>query len=262
MKIAVLLIALALVVAACSGSFRETGKSNARPGDTEAMLWERTPEKVLEGLTAPEQLNLLWHDIQMEPYRSIFLDSNGNFRQDRIPQLRLHRARTLVDASEQAAIELIKSQGDEPTRYEILAAQRELGDWYVGGLWVPGVGYIGEVWAPVYGLPYDESGNAGGIISWFFDFKPPVQTLAYQSRNTELYWARIEVNHKSALLPEKSPTGEIIGFVDSRTARRYAVAEGAVLASSSQGATRFGLDFDGLPLVLDGRPIHLIRTGD
>lgn len=223
-------------------------------------LWERTPEQVTKGLLeGPLPLEAL----QKEPYRSIFLDASGNFRKDRIPELRWHRARSLHESSEEAARAWLSRLGvQDPKPWEVLATQRELGDWYVGGLWVPGVGYIGEVWAPVYGLPYDESGNAGGITAWFMDFPAPQASLPYEGAS-ELYWARLHLDAFSVLLPERGPDGQVLGFTEVkegvRTGYTYLVAWGDISPALASQGVLLERDFDGLPLVLEGQPIRLIR---
>ncbi len=261
LRVALLLLVLVTVAVACT-RVSEFEKSNPRPWeDSQKVLWERTAEQVLKGLTDPDHLRLLAEDLRREPYRTYFLDAKGHFRQDRIPRLKLHRAKTLLDWSKEAALETWRRAGvDQPKPWEVLAAQRELADWYVGGLWVPGIGYIGEVWAPVYGLPYDPSGNAGGFTAWFHDFNPPLSSLPYEGVE-ELYWLRIHLEHNSILTPQKDQTGRVVGFLDVRTGRRYRIAEGEVSVSSRQDTAYFGADLGGNPLIFQGKRIHLVLEG-
>ncbi|GIW29337.1 MAG: hypothetical protein KatS3mg070_2700 [Meiothermus sp.] len=228
------------------------------------MLWERTPEQVIQGLIHPDHLSMFWNDLQRKPYRSIFLDDRGNFRQDRIPRLELRRAKTLLDSSEEAVVQYYRSFGEEPSQHDILAARREFADWYVGGLWVPEVGYIAEVWAPVYGLPFDETGNAGGIIIRYGEFPTPVATLPYETERGELYWAWIHENGNpfSVLIPEKDSSGRIVGFKDSPTGYRYAVVPGELPTPSRVSLRAFGANYAGMKLLLEGQPIHLQLKGE
>lgn len=164
-----------VVLGACSRNTQEIGE--IAQATIIPKLIPRSLQDAYKQLYDPE--NYVTFSSDDTPYADHFINPDGTFKPGREPQVTLVYVRSLMDNSETAVRQYLyrgdggvvpysaSSSSPLPDHPQVLAIQREFGDFYVGSVYIPELGYIGDVWVPGNSLPYDPSGNAGGVVLGF-----------------------------------------------------------------------------------------------